>query len=227
MSNFLTGYMFVKLDILSCNSMKFILGEKIGMTQIFDKKGNVEPVTLVKAGPNTVTQVLVNEKDKYKAVQLGYGLKKLNKPQKGHLGNLVDKNGKGFAYLREFRIDEKDEFKKGDVLDVSQFEIGEKVFASAVTKGKGFQGVVKRWNFAGGPKSHGQKHTLRTPGSIGSAFPQRVFKGLKMAGRMGGKMKTVKYLRVVYVDKEQNLIGFKGAIPGSRGTMVKIVKTER
>ena len=195
------------------------------MTQIFNKEGKVEPVTLVEAGPATVTQVLTNEKNGYSAVQLGYGQKKLNNPQKGHLKDFVDKEGDGFAYLKEFRVDEENKLKKGDVLNVEQFEIGERVFASAVSKGKGFQGVVKRWNFKGGPKTHGQKHTLRTPGSIGSAFPQRVFKGLKMAGRMGGKRKTVKNLKVVYIDKESNIIGLRGAVAGNPGSFVEVAKT--
>ncbi|MEX2145136.1 MAG: 50S ribosomal protein L3 [Candidatus Spechtbacterales bacterium] len=207
--------------------MKFILGKKIGMTQVFSKDGHVKPVTLVEAGPAVVTQVLTDEKNGYSAVQLGYGKKKLNNPQKGHLKDFVDKHGSGFAYLREFRISEENKFNKGDSLDASQFEIGEKVAVSAVTKGKGFQGVVKRWNFKGGPKTHGQKHTLRTPGSIGSAFPQRVFKGLKMAGRMGGKRKTTKNLQIAYIDKEQNIIGLKGAVPGNAGTVVEIIKAEK
>ncbi|OGZ60585.1 MAG: 50S ribosomal protein L3 [Candidatus Spechtbacteria bacterium RIFCSPLOWO2_01_FULL_43_12] len=204
--------------------MKFILGKKIGMTQIFNKEGKVEPITLVEAGPATVTQVLTNEKNGYSSVQLGYGRKKLNSPQRGHLKDFVDKKGSGFAYLKEFRIDDESKFKKGDILDVAQFEMGERVSASAVMKGKGFQGVVKRWNFKGGPKTHGQKHTLRTPGSIGSAFPQRVFKGLKMAGRMGGKRKTVKNLKVVYIDKERNMVGLRGAVPGNTGSFVEVVK---
>jgi len=208
-------------DIMDTN--KFLIGKKIGMTQIFDEKGNAIPVTVLKVDPVTVTQVLTEEKSGYNAVQVGYGSKKLNKPQAGHQKKVVDKNNKGFASLREFYPGQAyKELGVGSKLDVSQFEPGEKVVVRGVTKGKGFQGVVKRWNFAGGPKSHGQKHTLRTPGSIGSAFPQRVLKGLKMAGRMGSNKKTILNLKVAYVDKKENILALKGAVPGNKGGYVEI-----
>lgn len=203
--------------------MKYIIGTKQGMTQIFDENGSVVPVTLIQAGPVTVTQIITEEKSGYSAIQVGYGNKKLNKPEAGHQKGLADeKSGKGYSVLHEFKPKEG-EFKKGDKLDVTQFEVGEKVTVRGTAKGKGFQGVVKRWNFAGGPKTHGQKHTLRTPGSIGSAFPQRVFKGLKMAGHMGAHNKSVLNLKIAYVDKEKNILGVKGAVPGAKGGYVEII----
>ena len=190
------------------------------MTQIFSEDGNVIPVTIIQAGPVTVTQVLVEDKNGYNAVQVGFGVKKLNKPEAGHQKKDADKGEKGFSFMREFLPEET--LKLGENLDVSQFETGERVSVRGITKGKGFQGVVKRWNFKGGPKSHGQKHTLRTPGSIGSAFPQRVIKGRKMAGRMGVNKKTVLNLKIAYIDKDKNLLGLKGAVPGNNGGYLEI-----
>ena len=189
------------------------------MTQIFDDKGVVNPVTVVKAGPVVVTQIKEKEKDGYDAVQVGYGEKKeknINKPEKGHLKDLGN-----FRYLREF--EKIDDVKIGDKIGVSIFEEGEGVVISAISKGKGFQGVVKRHNFAGGPRSHGQKHSERKPGSIGSTGPQRVFKGTRMAGRMGSDRITVKNLKVVKIDKDNNKLYIKGAVPGKRGTLIEIV----
>ncbi len=196
--------------------MKFILGKKIGMTQVF-KGDNVIPVTLIESGPNFVIQVKTKEKDGYVAVQLGFGVKKeknIKKPQRGHLreiGNL--------RWLREFRVDST-ELKRGDEVKLTDFKSGDKITAIAISKGKGFQGVVKRHGFHGGPKSHGQKDRHRAPGSIGASWPQHVIKGMRMAGRMGGDKVTVKNLEVVEVDKENNLIAIKGAIPGRKGTLV-------
>ncbi len=198
--------------------MKFILGTKEEMTQIFDKEGIVHPVTIVNAGPITVTQVKDVEKDGYGAVQVGYGeknAKNINKPQKGHLKDLGS-----FRYLEEFKKIE--EMKVGDKIDLSVFEEGDKVIISAISKGKGFQGVVKRHNFAGGPRSHGQKHSERKPGSIGSTGPQRVFKGTRMAGRMGSDRVTVKNLEIIQIDNKNNRLLIKGAVPGKRGTLVEI-----
>lgn len=209
---------------------KYILGKKLGMTQIFDDKGNAHPITLIEAGPTTVTQVLTEDKNGYNAVQLGFGQKKLDKPAAGHQKKFIKKDKKnftpyhsvqGFAFLREFSGEDK-KLKVGDILNVEQFEAGDKVVVRAITKGKGFQGVVKRWGFKGGPKSHGQKHTLRTPGSIGSAFPQRVLKGKKMAGRMGGDKKSILNLKIVYINRDKNLLGVRGAVPGNRGSYVEI-----
>ena len=199
----------------------FILGTKEEMTQIFDKEGLVQPVTIINAGPMKVTQVKDAEKDGYESVQVGFGEKNeknINKPEKGHLKDLGN-----FRYLREFDIE--GEMKVGDEIDVSTFEEGDEVIISAISKGKGFQGVVKRHDFAGGPRTHGQKHSERKPGSIGSTGPQRVFKGTRMAGRMGSDRTTVKNLKVVQVDKKGNRLLIKGAVPGKRGTLVEVRST--
>ena len=184
------------------------------MTQIF-KVDYVFPVNLIDSGPNFVIQVKTKEKDGYVAVQLGFGAKKeknIKKPQRGH---------RPLRWLKEFRTDET-ELKPGDEINISAFVPGDKVTVVAISKGKGFQGVVKRHGFHGGPKSHGQKDRHRAPGSIGASWPQHVIKGMKMAGRMGGDKITVKNLEVVEVDKENNLIALKGAIPGRKGTLVMI-----
>jgi len=204
--------------------MKFILGKKIGMTQIFDDNNNVLPATLIKAGPCFVVQVKNKEKDRYEAVQIGFEEikdKKVKKPQKGHF----KKHGleKNYYYLREFS---NNKLKSGDKIDLSLFNNGEIVSVSGISKGKGFQGVVKRHGFKGSPASHGTKHTLRAPGSIGSAFPERVFKGKKMAGRMGGDRIVVKGLEIVGIDKENNLLALKGAVPGRKGTLLEIIVTK-
>ena len=196
---------------------KFILATKQNMTQIFSQDGVVAPATLLKAGPITVTQVKTKDKDGYEAVQVGFGAKnKVNKPLLGQM------KGKKYALLNEFLTGKDDSYKVGDVIDASLFEEGDTVVVSATSKGKGFQGVVKRHGFHGGPASHGQKHSAREPGSIGATGPQRVFKGMRMAGRMGGTRVTVKNLRVLAVDKEKGEILISGAIPGRRGTFVEI-----
>jgi len=211
--------------------MKFILGKKIGMSQVFDEKGKVIPVTVIEAGPCMVTEIKNLERDGYEAVQVGYGhKKKLTKPLKGHLKKIKSQNPKfknkdlNFRYFREFRNDNLNikDYNLGDEIDVSVFKVGNKVKVSGISKGKGFQGVVKRYGFKGAPASHGTKHNLRAPGSIGSAFPEHVFKGKKMAGRMGNKRVTVKGLEVVSVDKEKNLLAVSGAVPGRRGTLLEI-----
>lgn len=199
--------------------MKFILGTKQKMTQVFDETGKVYPATKVSAGPIVVTQVKNAEQDGYESVQVGFGTQKeknLKKAQKGHFGDLG-----AFSTVREVRGDHG-ETQKGDVIDVTAFEIGDTVTVSAISKGKGNQGVVKRHNFAGGPRSHGQKHSERRPGSIGSTGPQRVLKGLKMAGRMGGDRITVKNLKVLQIDKDSNTMVISGALPGRPGTLVEI-----
>ena len=190
------------------------------MTQVFDDTGKVFPATVVTAGPVVVTQVKDTDTDGYSAVQVGFGVRKgknINKPQKGHFGDLGS-----FMYNREFRVNGNDEVKKGDTFDVETFEVGDKVTVSATSKGKGNQGVVKRHNFAGGRRSHGNKHSERRPGSIGSTGPQRVLKGLKMMGRMGSDRVTVKNLRVLQIDKDTNTLVISGAIPGRPGTLVEI-----
>ncbi|MBI2635519.1 MAG: 50S ribosomal protein L3 [Parcubacteria group bacterium] len=196
--------------------MKFILGKKIGMTQVY-KGNNIVPVTLIESGSNFVTQVRTRDKDGYSAVQLGFGgAKKTNKPRLGHLKNLPQ-----LKHLKEFRVDST-ELKTGDEIDVSNLNAGEKVTVVAISKGKGFQGVVKRHGFHGGPKSHGQKDRHRAPGSIGASWPQHVIKGMRMAGRTGGDKITVKNVEIVEIDKENNIIALKGAVPGRRGTLVMI-----
>ncbi|MEX0916988.1 MAG: 50S ribosomal protein L3 [Candidatus Paceibacterota bacterium] len=200
--------------------MKYIVGEKGRMTQVFDESGIVHPATVLSVVPNAITQVKNIDKDGYSAVQVGYGTKKkINKPLSGHL------KGKGsFRGLKEFRI-ESEIPEEGAVIDVSIFEPGDVVSVSALSKGKGFQGVVKRYNFGGGPRTHGQKHTERAPGSIGGGGRAggRVVKGQKMPGRMGQDRVTVKNLKVLQVNKEEGTIVIRGAIPGRPGTLVEIV----
>lgn len=211
--------------------MKFILGEKQEMAQVFDEQGKVHPVTLIKAGPAFVTQIKTQEKDGYKSVQVGFGEKKLKnikKPQRGHLENSQNSNLKsqnlGIRYMKEFRIEEEDlnKYNLGDEITVEIFNEGDDVQVSGATKGKGFQGVVKRHGFHGGSRTHGQKHSEREPGSIGSVWPQRVLKGKRMAGRMGHERVTVKGLKIIKIDKENNILAIKGAVPGRRGTLLEI-----
>jgi len=192
--------------------MPFILGKKIKMSQIFDEDGKVIPITLIQAGPCFITQIKQKEKDGYNALQIGFGKKKKAKK--------TDKN-KEFHYLRESR-DEKQELKVGDKIDVSIFKEGDKVRISGISKGKGFQGGVKRWGFHGKSASHGVKHEHRTLGSVGSTDAARVFKGKKMPGRMGYERVTRKNLKVVKIDIENNLIAVRGAVPGRKGTLLEI-----
>jgi len=194
--------------------MKFILGKKLEMSQIFDDKGNVVPVTLIEAGPCYITQIKTKERDKYEAIQIGFEKlkdKKVKKPQKD----------RPYRYLREFSIPNS-QFSIKDKIDVSVFKEGDKVKISGVSKGKGFAGAVKKWGFHGQTATHGTKHEERTIGSIGSMFPQRVIKGRKMPGRMGAERITVKSLKIVKIDPESNLLAVKGAVPGRRGTLLEI-----
>jgi large subunit ribosomal protein L3 len=204
--------------------MKYILGTKQNMTQVFDKDGNVSPVTVIEATPSTVTFVRSKEKDGYAAVQLGFGERKSKNVSKPVLGHT---KGKAFQALREFRTDVND-VNVGDVVNVGSFAEGDMVEVSGLSKGKGFQGVVKRHGFKGGPRSHGQKHSEREPGSIGGAGRDggRVAKGKRMAGRMGGDRITVKGLKIVMIDNDTNQIYIKGAIPGRRGTLLEIRSTK-
>jgi large subunit ribosomal protein L3 len=209
--------------------MKFILAIKKNMTQVFDEKGAVQPVTVLEAGPITITQIKTTETDGYNAVQVGYGVKKeknISKAVKGHLKGLGN-----FRYIKEFRIeDEKDvkalaSMKVGDKIDLSTFKAGDIVTATSVSKGKGFQGVVKRHGFKGGPRSHGQKHSEREPGSIsgGTREGGRVPKNMRMAGRTGSDTVTISGLTVVQVDAATNEILVLGAMAGRRGTLVEII----
>lgn len=197
-----------------------MLGTKGRMTQVFDDKGIVSPATVITAGPLTVTQVKMQEKDGYTAVQVGFGTRKeknVKAPQKGHLKDLPLT-----TTLREFPLE--GEKNRGDVIDVSVFAPGDVVAVSAVSKGKGFQGVVKRHGFKGGPRSHGQKNKERAPGSIAGAGRAggRVAPGMRMGGRMGGERITVRNLRVLQVDTETNTLVISGAVPGRPGTLVEI-----
>jgi large subunit ribosomal protein L3 len=202
--------------------MKFILGKKENMTEYFSPDGTVIPVTIISAGPMTVTRVFSKEKDGYNAVQVGYGVQKKQRINKARTGQM---KGGFYETLKEFRLKPIDtsSLKEGDVVDVSTFLPGDKLLVSSVSKGKGFQGVVKRHGFGGGPRSHGQKHSEREPGSIGGGLRTHVPKGMRMAGRMGSDRITQKNLQVVYVDPENNTLLVKGAITGKRGTLVEIV----
>ena len=195
--------------------MKVILGTKIGMTQIIGEDGVVTPVTIIEAGPATVTQIKTVETDGYNAVQLGFGKgKNLSKSVSGH----VKKAGENInpKVLKEFRRDDVADIKLGDTITVEAFELGDKVAVTGISKGKGFAGTVKRWNFQESRNTHGFKGDIRKVGSIGSMYPQKVFKGKRMPGRMGHDQVTVKNLVVAYIDKENNLLGLKGAVPGPK-----------
>ena len=200
--------------------MKTLLGTKIGMTQIISEDGRAVPVTLIQAGPVTVTQVKTVDSDGYNAVQVAYGEgKNLSKAVAGHLkaANVTPK------YIREFRVeDESEELTVGSTIDVTAFELGDVVDATGISKGKGFAGTIKRHNFERHKKTHGGKGNTRKPGSIGSMYPQKVFKGKRMAGRMGHDQVTVKNLEVAYVDNANNLIGLQGAVPGPRKGLIVI-----
>jgi large subunit ribosomal protein L3 len=214
--------------------MKALLGIKLGMTQIFSEDGNVMRLTLVQAGPCTVTQVKTLDTDGYNAVQIGFGeAKHQAKPQAGHLKD----SGSNARTMQEVRIDDiqaghpkakalkatADEAMAlaiGATIDVNAFEVGDAVQVTGTSKGKGFAGTIKRHNFSRGPKTHGSRN-YRAPGSIGSGYPEHVFKGMKMAGRMGHDQVTVKGLKVMIIDAEQNILGISGAIPGpKRGTVM-------
>lgn len=204
--------------------MKFILGKKQYMTQIFDDEGRVHPATVISAGPVVVTQVRTKAKDGYEAVQVGYGVrseKRIGKALRGHIKELGN-----FELIKEFRsaTGGSPTLSVGDKVAVDTFEKGERVVLSAVSKGKGFQGVVKRHGFAGGRRSHGQKHSEREPGSIGGGGRAggRVAKGLRMAGRMGSDRVTLKNVTVLAVDADRGEIIVRGSVPGRRGTFVEI-----
>ena len=207
--------------------MSALIGKKIGMTRIFSEQGKAIPVTVVQVGPCYVTQIKTKEHDGYEAVQLGYGLKReklVTKPVKGHL----KKSGApALRVLKEFRNFKMDgSIKLGAELRASVFAIGDKVAVTGISRGKGFSGGIKRHHFGGGPKTHGQSDRLRAPGSVGqSSYPSRVLKGTRMAGRMGNEQVTVKTLKVVRIDPENNFIMIKGAVPGSRNGIVYIKKS--
>lgn len=200
--------------------MKFILGRKLNMTQIYDAAGAAIPVTAIAVRGNVVTQVRTKDGDGYEAVQVGEGSRSSKHIARAQQGSWKDLGS--FASVREFRMDAP-AAKVGDKIEVSQFNIGDIIEVSAISKGKGFQGVVKRHGFAGGPRTHGQKHSEREPGSIGGGLRTRVPVGTRMAGRMGSDRVTVKNLKVAHIDTEENVIYVSGAVPGRRGTLVEIV----
>ncbi|MFA6353685.1 MAG: 50S ribosomal protein L3 [Candidatus Paceibacterota bacterium] len=202
--------------------MKFILGTKENMAEYFSETGEVIPVSIVSAPPSVVTRIFEKSKDGYNSVQVGFGIQKKERITKSRAGAM---KGGFYKNLKEFKLKSADTIsvKEGDNIDVSIFAPGDKIIVSSISKGKGFQGVVKRHGFSGGPRSHGQKHSEREPGSIGGGLRTHVPKGMRMAGRMGGDRITQKNLQVVFVDKENNLILIKGAIAGRRGTLVEIV----
>lgn len=202
---------------LLAKMIKLLLAKKIGMTQVFEGD-KVHPVTLVQAGQMTVIREKTKEADGYQALQLGFGARKeknVAKPQKGQWKGIGT-----FEVVREAR--DLSGKARGEALDVNQFKEGEVVKVSGVSKSKGFQGVVKRHGFHGAPKTHGTKHAHRQPGSIGATWPQRVIKGRRMAGRMGGDRVTLKSVKVIKIDPEKQLMALRGAVPGRRGTLLEI-----
>lgn len=197
--------------------MKYILAKKLEMSQVFRPDGTVIPVTLVQAGPCVITQVKEKDNDGYTAVQVGFlSTKHLSKPVEGHLKDLPK-----LRVLREFRVDDVSSVKRGDAIEAAVFVAGDKVDVTGVSKGKGFQGVVKRHGFHGHPASHGHKDQLRMPGSIGAGGVQHVLKGRRMAGRMGDETVTVKNLQVVEL-RDNGIIALKGAVPGARNAILEI-----
>ena len=202
---------------------KAIIGKKIGMTQIFDEKGKVIPVTVVEAGPCVVSQKKTLETDGYESVQIGFGdLKphKVNKPMKGHFDKA---NVAAKRVLREFRFEDTNAYNVGDIIKADTFQAGDKIDVTGTSKGKGYAGVIKRWNFQRLKESHGSGPCVRKGGSMGCCSdPSRVFKGKKMSGHLGAERVTVQNLQVVKVDTENNLIAIKGAIPGPNGGTVVI-----
>ena len=207
--------------------LKGLIGKKIGMTQIFDETGAALPVTLIEAGPCYVTQVRLPEKEGYAAVQLGFQEAKPKRLTSGELGHLQKNELPPLRFLREFRIKDA-EYKVGDKLTVEVFGVGERVDVVGTSKGKGFAGVVKRYHFAGGPKTHGASDRLRAPGSNGATTtPGRVYKGSRRPGHLGHERVTAQGLKIVLVDAERNLLGVTGAIPGSKGGLVVVQEARK
>lgn len=203
---------------------KGLIGKKIGMTQLFDEKGNVIPVTVIELGPCPVVQKKTVETDGYNAVQLGFGevkVQRVNKPVKGHYAKA---NVAPRKLLKEFRLKDIDALNVGDIIKADVFEVGEKVDVTGISKGKGTAGVIKRWNFHRLKETHGSGPVVRKGGSVGACSdPSRVYKGKKMAGRLGSERVTIQNLDVVKVDAENNLIAVKGAVPGPRGGVVVVI----
>jgi len=207
--------------------MKALIGKKVGMTHIFDDRGNMVPVTALEVGPCTVVQVKNTDTDGYEAVQIGFGLdKNINKPKAGHVkdSGSVPKTLREFDLNEEVTLAEGEEavnYKVGDSLTCEVFAVGDMVSVTGTSKGKGFAGTVKRHNFATGPKTHGS-HNYRAPGSIGAGYPQHVMKGMKMAGHMGAEQVTVKNLKIVKIDPVNNIIAVRGAVPGPKKSVIVV-----
>lgn len=207
--------------------MQGLIGRKLGMTQIFTEDDHLVPVTVIQAGPCVIAQIKKHETDGYGAVQMGFADKKVGALSKAKKGHFSSAGVEPVRYLREFRVDDPESYKVGEVLTVEGFSEGDKADISGWSKGKGFSGVIKRWNFHGGPGGHGS-HFHRSPGSIGmAATPSRVIKGKKMPGQYGNVKKTVTNLEIIKVDKDQNILLVKGAIPGASGALVMIKKSTR
>ena len=202
-----------------------ILGKKVSMTQVFDESGEAIPVTVLVAGPCPVIQVKTEDREGYNAVQLGFGAKDEKKANKPSLGHFKKSDASVQHYLREFEAEDLDGVEVGTIVDASLFSEGDIVDVTGTSKGRGFTGVVKRWGFKGGRASHGDEQVLRHGGSIGqSAWPAKVFKGVKMPGRYGNKRSTVQNLKVIKVDVERNMLVVKGAVPGPRNGLLMIRK---
>ena len=203
--------------------MKGILGKKVGMSQVFTDRGEVIPVTVIEAGPCYVTQKKTIERDGYTAVQLGFVETKPSRLAKPELGHLKRASVPAVRHLKEFRVRDHSDLSEGQVLDVGMFEVGNRVDIVGFAKGRGFAGGVRRHHFSGGPKTHGQSDRWRAPGAISAgSTPGRVFKGVRMAGRMGNQQVTSMNLEVVLVDPERNLLAVKGTVPGARGDVIVI-----
>lgn len=201
-----------------------ILGKKIGMTQIFDAEGRLIPVTVIEAGPCVVVQQKDEENDGYQAVKIAYGSIKEKNSNKPHTGQFAKAGIKPLRYLREIKVDDLSQYPLGQEIKADVFQEGELVDVTGLSKGKGFQGVIKRHNFGRGPMTHGSRHH-RKPGSIGALGPNKVFKGKKLPGHMGRDTVTVQGLQVVKVDAEKNLLLIKGSVPGARKGLVTIRQT--
>ena len=203
-----------------------LLGNKIGMTQIFDESGNIIPVTILKVGPCVVTQVKMKSKDGYDSIQIGYGNVSSNSLTQPELGHLQKSNIQPLKYLKEFKTTQEDEYSIGQVLNVDSFSPGQFVNIRGKSIGKGFAGLQKRHNFTRGPMTHGSKNH-RAPGSIGmGTTPGRVLHGKKMAGQLGNKITTIKKLKVIQINSEENILVIKGSVPGKPGNLLSIVPSE-
>ncbi len=204
--------------------MSALLGKKIGMTNVFSQDGKLIPVTVVQAGPCVVTQIKTEESDGYNALQIGFDEKKIEKLTKPIAGHLKKSTNKGLSVLREFRTDDIENVETGATLSIDMFSVGDKVTISGISKGRGFQGTIKRHGFSRGPETHGNRNH-RKPGSVGnSAWPGKIFKGKKMPGHMGTERETVKNLTIIDIKSEDNLLLVKGSVPGFKTGILEVRK---